>query len=97
MTGGPAPKPASMAAQSWPAAAKDLVMTALGTSRVWVALAHGIVNAASMTVTSSAAGTTYVPGTDYTLDARTGQITRLAGGENGHALFPTFRRTYSRS
>jgi glucoamylase len=32
-----------MTVQSWPAAAKDIVMTALGTSRVWATLAHGIV------------------------------------------------------
>jgi len=36
-------------------------------------------------VTSSPAGTTYVQGTDYTLDARTGVITRVAGG----AITPT--------
>ena len=30
MTGGPAPRPSSMASQSWATGAKDLVMTALG-------------------------------------------------------------------
>src|SRR5579884_1889518 len=42
--GGPAPKPAAMATQSWPAAAKDLVMTALGSSRVWATIGQGILN-----------------------------------------------------
>src|SRR5215472_15909200 len=30
--------------QSWTSGAKDLVMTALGVSRVWATLAHGIFN-----------------------------------------------------
>jgi glucoamylase len=33
-----------MATQSWPSGAKDLVMTALGSSRVWATLGQGIVN-----------------------------------------------------
>src|SRR5260370_33747488 len=45
-----------------------------------IQLAHGIVKASAVTVTSSPAGTTYVQGTDYTLDARTGVITRVASG-----------------
>ncbi|MGC8487181.1 MAG: hypothetical protein ACP5QO_03025, partial [Clostridia bacterium] len=31
-------------------------------------------------LTSSPAGTTYVQGTDYSVDARTGLITQIAGG-----------------
>jgi glucoamylase len=44
MTGGTAPRPASMASQTWATGAKDLVMTALGTGRVWATTAHGILN-----------------------------------------------------
>lgn len=48
-----------------------------------IQLAHGNVQASSMVLTSSPAGTTYVQGTDYLLDARTGLITRIAGGAIG--------------
>jgi phage tail sheath protein FI len=48
-----------------------------------IALGHGNVQASSVVVTSNPAGTTYVQGTDYTLDARTGLITRLSGGAIG--------------
>ena len=44
MNGGPASAPGFVANPSWAGGAKDLVMTALGTSRVWATLAHGIVN-----------------------------------------------------
>src|SRR6266568_206541 len=43
MTGGPAPLPRAQAVQSWTSGAKDLVMTALGTSRVWATAGQGIV------------------------------------------------------
>src|SRR6266516_7545540 len=42
MTGGPAPLPRAQALQSWTSGAKDLVMTALGTSRVWATTGQGI-------------------------------------------------------
>ncbi|HEX5297994.1 MAG TPA: glycoside hydrolase family 15 protein [Streptosporangiaceae bacterium] len=42
MTAGPAPVPGTQAAQSWTSGAKDLVMTALGTSRVWATMTRGI-------------------------------------------------------
>ena len=45
-----------------------------------IQLAHGIIKASTMTVTSSPAGTTYVQGTDYSVDARTSVVTRLATG-----------------
>jgi phage tail sheath protein FI len=45
-----------------------------------IQLTHGNVEASSVVVTSNPAGTTYVQGTDYTVDARTGLITRLASG-----------------
>jgi glucoamylase len=38
----PAPVPGTQAAQSWTSGAKDLVMTALGTSRLWATMAQGI-------------------------------------------------------
>ncbi len=44
MAGGPAPVPQAQAAQSWTSGAKDLVMTALGTSRVWATTGQGIFN-----------------------------------------------------
>jgi hypothetical protein len=44
MDAGPAPVPPAQAAQSWTSGAKDLVMTALGTSRVWATIGWGIVN-----------------------------------------------------
>jgi glucoamylase len=44
MNVGPAPVPPALAAQSWTSGAKDLVMTALGTSRVWATIGRGIVN-----------------------------------------------------
>jgi len=44
-----------------------------------VQLAHGNINAASVVVTSNSAGTTFVQGTDYAVDARSGLITRLTG------------------
>src|SRR5574337_822135 len=44
MSSASAPQPSNPASQSWTSGAKDLVMTALGTSRVWVTLAHGIFN-----------------------------------------------------
>src|SRR5437764_81519 len=42
MAAGPAPVPGTQAAQSWTSGAKDLVMTALGTSRLWATMARGI-------------------------------------------------------
>jgi glucoamylase len=42
MASGPAPVPRNQAAQSWTSGAKDLVMTALGTTRVWVTMGLGI-------------------------------------------------------
>src|SRR5579859_8086709 len=42
MSSGPAPPPGAMARQSLATGAKDLVLTALGTSRVWATMAHGI-------------------------------------------------------
>src|SRR5438552_9841486 len=42
MAGGRAPLPRAQAAQSWTSGAKDLVMTALGTSRVWATTGQGI-------------------------------------------------------
>jgi glucoamylase len=44
MAAGPAPVPSAQAVQSWTSGAKDLVMTALGTSRVWATTGRGIVN-----------------------------------------------------
>lgn len=44
MAGGPAPFPPAPAAQSWTSGAKDLVMTALGSSRVWATIGQGILN-----------------------------------------------------
>ena len=44
MTGGPAPLPRAQAVQSWTSGAKDLVMTALGTSGVWATIGQGILN-----------------------------------------------------
>ena len=48
-----------------------------------IQLVHGAVQASSVTVTSNPAGTTYAQGSDYTLDARTGLITRLSSGAIG--------------
>ncbi|MGH7839888.1 MAG: hypothetical protein ACREQC_19030, partial [Candidatus Binataceae bacterium] len=45
-----------------------------------VQLTHGEVQATSMVLTSSPVGKTYVQGTDYTLDARTGLVSIIAGG-----------------
>ena len=45
-----------------------------------IQLAHGNIQASSVVLTSSPAGTTYTQGTDYSPDARTGLITRLSGG-----------------
>jgi len=50
-----------------------------------IELAHGNVQAASMVLTSNPVGTTYVQGTDYLVDARTGLITRVVGGGIGAA------------
>jgi len=44
MAADPAPAPGTQAAQSWTSGAKDLVLTALGTSRVWATMARGIFN-----------------------------------------------------
>jgi hypothetical protein len=41
MDGGPAPLPSAQALQSWTSGAKDLVMTALATSRVWATIGQG--------------------------------------------------------
>lgn len=43
MAADPAPVPGTQAAQSWTSGAKDLVMTALGTSRLWATMARGVV------------------------------------------------------
>ena len=50
-----------------------------------VQLAHGNINSATVVLTSNPAGTTYVQGTDYAVDARSGLITQLAGD----AITPT--------
>jgi glucoamylase len=42
MTGGPAPVPQNQATQSWTSGGKDLVMTALSTTRVWATMSLGI-------------------------------------------------------
>jgi glucoamylase len=42
MDGGPAPLPSAQAVPSWTSGAKDLVMTALGSSRVWATTGQGI-------------------------------------------------------
>src|SRR2546429_9820843 len=42
MDGGPAPLPSAQAVPSWTSGAKDLVMTALGSSRVWATAGQGI-------------------------------------------------------
>jgi phage tail sheath protein FI len=48
-----------------------------------IQLAHGSVQGSSIVLTSNPAGTTYVQGTDYLADTRTGLITRLTGGTIG--------------
>jgi phage tail sheath protein FI len=48
-----------------------------------IQLAHGNVQGLSIVVTSNPAGTTYVQGTDYSVDARTGLVSRIAGGALG--------------
>jgi len=48
-----------------------------------VQLAHGNVQASSIVLTSSPAGTNYMQGTDYLVNARTGLLTRIAGGGIG--------------
>ena len=53
MTGGPAPVPRAQAVQSWTSGAKDLVMTALGTSGVWATIGQGILNVVPRFLTSS--------------------------------------------
>jgi phage tail sheath protein FI len=45
-----------------------------------IQLAHGNLQNATVTVTSNPAGTTYVQGTDYTVDQRTGVISRVSDG-----------------
>jgi phage tail sheath protein FI len=45
-----------------------------------IQLAHGNVKASTVVVTSSPAGTTYVQGTDYTVDAVTGVVSQIATG-----------------
>ena len=44
MAGGAAPIPQNRAIPTWTPGAKDLVMTALGGSRVWTTMSHGIFN-----------------------------------------------------
>jgi phage tail sheath protein FI len=48
-----------------------------------IQLAHGNVQSSSIVLTSSPAGTTYVQGTDYLVDTRTGLVTRLTGSAIG--------------
>jgi uncharacterized protein len=48
-----------------------------------IQLAHGNVQGSSIAVTSNPVGTTYVQGTDYSVDTRTGLISRIAGGALG--------------
>ena len=48
-----------------------------------IQLAHGTVQGSSIVLTSSPAGTTYVQGTDYLVDTRTGLVTRLTGSAIG--------------
>jgi uncharacterized protein len=45
-----------------------------------ISLVHDNIEAASVVLTSNPAGTTYVQGTDYVVDARTALITCLSGG-----------------
>ena len=48
-----------------------------------IQLAHGSIQGSSIVLTSNPTGTTYIQGTDYLADARTGLITRLSGGAIG--------------
>lgn len=48
-----------------------------------VQLAHGNVQGSSIVLTSNPAGTTYVQGTDYLADTRTGLVTRMTGSAIG--------------
>src|SRR3984957_14899069 len=48
-----------------------------------IQLTHSEIQASSVVVTSNPAGTTYIQGTDYTVDSRTGLITRLSAGALG--------------
>jgi phage tail sheath protein FI len=48
-----------------------------------IELVHGNLQASSMVLTSNPAGTTYVQGTDYLVDARSGLITRVIDGAIG--------------
>jgi phage tail sheath protein FI len=53
---------------------------AFGGTPATIQLLHGNVEASSIVLTSDPAGTTYVQGTDYSVNARTGLVTRLNGG-----------------
>ncbi len=48
-----------------------------------IQLIHGNIQGSSVVLTSNPAGTTYIQGTDYTVDTRTGLVTRLASGAIG--------------
>lgn len=57
------------------------------TDDTWVSLAHQHLDAGSVVVTSSPAGTTFVEGTDYVIDYLGGRIMGLAAGAiNGAAV-----------
>jgi hypothetical protein len=60
----------------------DEVVTG-GAEGVWYALAHGRVTPGTVVVTSNPAGTTYVDGTDYTIDYAAGRIFFLVAGSIG--------------
>jgi len=49
-----------------------------------IQLTHSNVEASSLVLTSSPVGHTYVQGTDFTLDARTGSVSVIAGGAIGN-------------
>jgi uncharacterized protein len=48
-----------------------------------IQLVHGNVQASSIVLTSNPVGTTFIQGTDYLVDARTGLVTRVTGGAIG--------------
>jgi uncharacterized protein len=48
-----------------------------------IQLVHGNVQGSSVVVTSNPAGTTYIQGTDYSVDTRTGLVSRIIGGALG--------------
>jgi len=59
-----------------------------------IQLAHGDVQGSSIVLTSNPVGTTYVQGTDYLADGRTGLITRVTGGAIGATAAVLANYTY---